>query len=705
MNKILVTILLMLVATISNAQMGNGIVTKDGRSFITTTSAPNQSVVMTNVSYLQTQTIMLGTNAAVSNWPSAGTASTTLIVTQDWVYVENTNSGWTYSEADFPTNSWANPTTFSFASVVPVGAKAVLLNIVAFSAVNQMGIAFMYNGDPCIQTYCPGPGAYFGIQGVVPLTTNRTCTYVDYLTSQDLMVRVMGWYIPKTTTYNLPAGGIGTITNGNVYVQSGFNGFQLTQTNFTHDGKMRPINLSLAGVPLAATMVEAYAVVSNNATGLFRFNNPAETNYQYEFIITPQVAGMWVGVHGMFTVSNGIAYYFSNLTNPEVDIRIKGWWMPQVQAIAGNAIGGTVVSGAVPMAVNSSGSVAWSTRLSPLTGMKNRIINGDFKVWQRGTNLTLTGANAGAYLADRWSSGYAATTLPTMRIDRVTSAGCPDLEYAYKITAAPKAATSDFRPYTYQQIEGYNVSDLMWGTASALPVTISFWVKGTLSGSYGLCLADGAWTKTYVTDYVINQANVWENKTLTIPGCTNGVAWYKDSSVGLGILFDLGAGTGNTEKAGTNNVWCDAKYASTNTVNFFGGNNSLYLTGVQLEKGSIATDFEFRSYGQEFTLCQRYYEVIGGLSDDLSGATCGSSFYGYGNATTYAIFGLSFMTQKRTTPVITKNGTWNTGNCSQPAFMGVTKVGFRAYIQITATGSYACYADSADDAFEIKAEY
>jgi hypothetical protein len=181
------------------------------------------------------------------------------------------------------------------------------------------------------------------------------------------------------------------------------------------------------------------------------------------------------------------------------------------------------------------------------------------------------------------------------------------------------ATTSAYTPaaaeaFTFAQfIEGNNVADLMLGTANAKTFTLSFWVRSSLTGTFGAAFSNenGA-TRSYPFTYTISAANTWEYKTVTITGDTSGT-WGTGSGTGLGVFFSLGAGADFT---GTANAWqAGDKRTATGAVSVVGTSGAtFYITGVQLEKGSVATPFEFRSIGQELGLCQRYYAVVSGFS-------------------------------------------------------------------------------------------
>jgi hypothetical protein len=161
-----------------------------------------------------------------------------------------------------------------------------------------------------------------------------------------------------------------------------------------------------------------------------------------------------------------------------------------------------------------------------------------------------------------------------------------------------------------QAIEGYNVSDLSWGTAAASTVTLSFWARSNTIGTFGGSVNNSAYNRAYAFSYTINVADTWEYKTVTITGDTTGT-WLTDNGVGAYVWFSLGSGSTVSKAAGS---WgAGEHYGVTGANNLMGStSNYLYITGVQFEKGTTASTFEFRSYQKELMLCQRYYAKISG---------------------------------------------------------------------------------------------
>ncbi len=236
---------------------------------------------------------------------------------------------------------------------------------------------------------------------------------------------------------------------------------------------------------------------------------------------------------------------------------------------------------------------------------RNRIINGDMRIDQRnaGAALTLTAG----YNIDRWRSDT--TGGASFTVQRNAGSVTPPTGYTnylgYTSTAAYTPATnSTFCPA--QSIEGFNCADFAWGTASAISVTLSFWVRSSLTGSHSGSLLNGGGSRSYVFSYTVNAANTWEQKTIVIPGDTTGT-WATDNTTGIIVRFNLGTGTGTFGSTSTG--WQAGNIVGlTSGVQVSATNGATWmLTGVQLEAGSVATPFERRSYGQELALCQRYY--------------------------------------------------------------------------------------------------
>jgi len=240
--------------------------------------------------------------------------------------------------------------------------------------------------------------------------------------------------------------------------------------------------------------------------------------------------------------------------------------------------------------------------------LKNKIINGDCRIDQRnaGASTTPTGSGSGTYTLDRWC--YQAAQTGKATVQQNAGAVTPPTGFTnyagITSTSAYSVLTGDYF-HLYQAIEGFNIADLAWGTANAQTITISFWVRSSLTGTFGGALRNSGTTRSYPFTYTISVANTWEQKTITIAGDTSGT-WLTTNGVGIYVGFNLGSGA---TYSGTANAWGAGNYTSATGATSVVGTNgaTFYITGVQLEIGSTATPFERRQFGQELALCQRYY--------------------------------------------------------------------------------------------------
>lgn len=265
------------------------------------------------------------------------------------------------------------------------------------------------------------------------------------------------------------------------------------------------------------------------------------------------------------------------------------------------------------LVLNPDGSVNISGgTLSPQTGFKNRLINPAMVIDQRNAGAATTpSVNGPAYLLDRFF--FYNSQVSKLTYQQNAGSVTPPVGFSkyFGITVASAATVGAGDVFLITQaIEGQNVADLDWGTANAATVSLSFWVRSSLTGNFSGALQNSGNTRTYVFSYAIAQANTWEKKTITITGDTAGT-WLTNNGIGIALNFSLGAGATFSTTAGS--------WVAGNTPNATGSVNlvatsgaTFYITGVQLERGSVATPFEFRSIGQELALCQRYYAANSG---------------------------------------------------------------------------------------------
>ena len=271
-----------------------------------------------------------------------------------------------------------------------------------------------------------------------------------------------------------------------------------------------------------------------------------------------------------------------------------------------DASGGTTatVNGFTPTVSNMAG--------------RNRIINGDMRIDQRNAGASVTITTDGQYTLDRFDvkSSVSSKLTAQQNAGSVTPAdGFPKYLGLTSTSAYSVGATEYF--YLEQRIEAYNTNDLMWGTAGAKTVTLSFWVYSSLTGTFGGSIFNGAANRSYPYTYTVSSANTWTKVSVTIPGDTSGT-WAGTNGIGMFVSFGLGVGTSNS---GTPGAWSGTLYRSATGATSVVGTSgaTFYITGVQLEEGSVATPFEHRQYGQELALCQRYYWNIGPILESFQG--------------------------------------------------------------------------------------
>ena len=238
---------------------------------------------------------------------------------------------------------------------------------------------------------------------------------------------------------------------------------------------------------------------------------------------------------------------------------------------------------------------------SQLGGRRNLIINGAMQVAQRGTSFTST---ADLYTLDRFAIGHG--TVNAMTVTQETDAPSGFQNSLKVLTGTGASSGAAGYGVLRQAIEGTNMYHLKFGTSDAESVTLSFYVKSILTGTFAVSIRNQAGNRAFAATYTISSANTWEYKTITIAGDTSGT-WTADTGIGLHVQFDLGAGSNYDIATG---AW-------TSGSNMFGGESTVkltettnatwFLTGLQVEVGSVATPFEHRSFGEVLALCRRYY--------------------------------------------------------------------------------------------------
>jgi hypothetical protein len=296
----------------------------------------------------------------------------------------------------------------------------------------------------------------------------------------------------------------------------------------------------------------------------------------------------------------------------------------------------------------SYGGADTAEYLVPVTGFKNRIINGAMVIDQRNAGASVSlAAGADQYTLDRYDVQNN-TTSGAFTCQQVSTAPAGFINsMKITVTATEASPTSTMKARIYQAIEGLNVADLGWGTANAKTVTLSFWVQSSVTGTFGGSLGNASDNRAYPFTYTISAANTWEQKSVTIAGDTSGT-WATNNTTGILLNISLLAGTSRSGTAGAwNSNWNTSATGATNLLATNGA--TFYLTGVQLEVGSTATSFDYRPYTTELQLCYRYcYALYKG--DNIYYAN--GLYYSSTNVRTQ----IQFPVNMRTTPTITYTG-------------------------------------------------
>jgi len=282
---------------------------------------------------------------------------------------------------------------------------------------------------------------------------------------------------------------------------------------------------------------------------------------------------------------------------------------------------------------------------------RNRIINGAMVFDQRNAGASVTPTN-NTYALDRWKFGLTQASKFTVQQNAGSITPPSGFTYYQGITSSATAysvLTGDTF-FLAQIIEGYNIGDLSWGTASAKTITLSFWVRSSLTGQFGGALRNSAANRAYPFSYTISTANTWEQKSITIAGDTSGT-WTTTNGTGIEVVWDLGSGS---TYLGTAGAWAASNLiGSTGDTSVVGtASATFYITGVQLEAGTTASPFEYRQYGTELALCQRYFYKIVGSSSAFAGLGSGVVTGG-----TTARAYIKYPVNARTSPTVSFGGT------------------------------------------------
>lgn len=237
---------------------------------------------------------------------------------------------------------------------------------------------------------------------------------------------------------------------------------------------------------------------------------------------------------------------------------------------------------------------------------RNKIINGDMRIDQRNNGSAVSINTAGnTYVIDRWRANAVGGGVFSLQRSTLAPPGFSHSILATVTTADSSVASGDFYHFR-QSIEGFNFSDLSFGTASAKSVAISFWARSSVVGTYTVLLRNEAGNRGNLSTYTISSANTWEYKTITVAGDTSG-SWSVDNTSAAILSFCLGNGSSQTTGSWLSTV---SEGASGMTQWISTNGATMYITGVQLEAGESATAFERRTYSTEFSMCRYYFKTV-----------------------------------------------------------------------------------------------
>ncbi|BAQ90527.1 putative carbohydrate binding domain containing protein [uncultured Mediterranean phage uvMED] len=302
---------------------------------------------------------------------------------------------------------------------------------------------------------------------------------------------------------------------------------------------------------------------------------------------------------------------------------------------------------------------------------RNMIINGDMRVAQRGTSAVTSSGTGGNFPVDRFN--VQVSTDGAFSAQQVSESPA-DFNYSLKYTVSGTDTSLGATQYAYfrTQLEGQDIAHLNWGSSDAKTVTVSFYIKSSVTGTFGGAVWNGAFNRSYPFSYTVSSTN-WERKSITIPGDTTGT-WATDNTTGMSISPLASAGATYTNTAG---AWVGSGVVNpTGATNIMNTNGATYhVTGVQLELGSVATPFEHRSYGDELQRCLRYFYKFGGVSSDGSEKNF-NWYFGVAGGTAYGRHHLQYPVQMRAVPLIQNIST--EGSTTGVQFLGDKSVNFYA---------------------------
>jgi hypothetical protein len=341
--------------------------------------------------------------------------------------------------------------------------------------------------------------------------------------------------------------------------------------------------------------------------------------------------------------------------------------------------------------------------------LKNRIINGAMVIDQRNAGASVNNGTGTVYTLDRWASYGAASNKFSIQQNAASVTPPTGFSNYLGVTSSSAYSVPAGESYQiYQPIEGYNIADLAWGTANAKTVTLSFWVRSSLTGTFGGALQNVSFNYSYPFSYTISSANTWEFKTITIAGPTAGT-WNVTTGIGIAVNFGLGIGS---TYSGTAGAWAATNYGSATGATSVVGTNgaTFYITGVQLEIGTSATPFERRLYNQELANCQRYYEKSYDIGAVPGSASTGGLVYSSGSnggvTTSFLTDGKGFIVSKRAAPTMTiYDQSGNSGKVNREYFGVSTTANSTVVATLEGNNNFLVYSSGTANSMSISYHY
>jgi hypothetical protein len=345
-------------------------------------------------------------------------------------------------------------------------------------------------------------------------------------------------------------------------------------------------------------------------------------------------------------------------------------------------------------ALEVAGDLVVSGTISGGAGMgafRNRIINGDMRIAQRGTSFPISGVNSNYYYLDRWTTYATGTFIFSQQT--LTASDTPfQLGFTNSLRLTGTGTSTAYE--IMQFIEGYNTVDLKWTTSFGVPITVSFWLRSLCTAGTVIAVTMRTSTGSYAynSPITITNPSTWQYVTVTIPPPPNGATGIGLTN-GVGLTLDIGSYAATAGQAPTPNAWLASNYTTiAGTTNIMAtAGNYIELTGVQLEKGTVATGFEFRNYAQELALCQRYFQKSYSIATAPGTATESGNWAYYlpvaiGSTNNWIQSGPVLQVSMRTAPAIVLYNSAGNVTTAWNALDGSTATAWR-YLNNTSGGS------------------